>query len=46
MNLANIVIIGTVCIVGLYLVWSVLAAAHYPVPHMSDEWFWEEEVEE
>lgn len=46
MDLSTIAIVGTSSIVGLYLLWSVLAAASFPVPHMSDEWYWEEEVEE
>ncbi len=32
-----IVILVTGWIVGCYLVWSFLAPANYPVPHMSDE---------
>lgn len=46
MNLSTIVIVGTSSFVGLYLLWSYLAAMKFPVPHMSDEWYWEEEVED
>lgn len=46
MSLSTIAIIGTSSIVGLYLIWSFLAAMKLPVPHMSDDWYWEEEIEE
>ena len=46
MNLSTLAIIGTASIVGIYLLWSFLAVMSFPVPHKSDEWYWEEEVEE
>ena len=46
MSLSTLAIIGTASIVGIYLLWSYLNSMSFPVPHLSDEWFWEEEVEE
>lgn len=46
MDLSTIVIVGTSSFVGLYLLWSYLAAMKFPVPHMSDEWYLEEEIDD
>lgn len=46
LDLSTIAIIGTASIVGIYLLWSYLVSMSFPVPHLSDEYFWEEEIEE
>lgn len=46
MELAYVVLAGTVSICGLFLMWTYLAAAGMMVPPPDEDWYWKGEVEQ